>query len=303
MITSLARQLVADLRPRDRLDRNCYLVGVLLLASGLAHIVVWLVAGGPWLGPVSYRKAVTFGLSFGLTGLTLTAVLVRLGVTSRTRARALPLFTAACVVEVVLVSMQAWRHVPSHFNRATPFDSTVSTVLAAGGGVIVLCSVLIFVDLIRSPTTASTASLLAARAGFACFLMALGVGAAMIVHGVSLQRQGHPGEAEHEAGSLKPAHASTMHAILVLPLIAWLHDRGAWSEAERVRLVRIAIGGYLVTAASVLVESIGGTDPLRPTSAAPLLSAVGVVVLAAVGVTALVGAVRATRDQPASVRR
>lgn len=50
-------------------------------------------------------------------------------------------FVAACMVEVVLVTLQAWRKVPSHLNRDTSFDSvkgvtlerTVSATVAYNG--------------------------------------------------------------------------------------------------------------------------------------------------------------------------
>ncbi len=44
-----------------------YIVGAILLLSGLTHLTVQLVSGGSWLGPLSLRKPTTFGLSFGLT--------------------------------------------------------------------------------------------------------------------------------------------------------------------------------------------------------------------------------------------
>ncbi len=53
------------MRPR----RFLYLVGALLVSSGLFHLGVFLVDGGPWAGPLSWRKPVTFGISFGLTAL------------------------------------------------------------------------------------------------------------------------------------------------------------------------------------------------------------------------------------------
>jgi len=49
----------------------------------------------------------------------------------------LGVFAADCVVEVGGITLQAWRHVPSHLNRETPFNSAVSMVLAAGGGVLI----------------------------------------------------------------------------------------------------------------------------------------------------------------------
>jgi hypothetical protein len=52
-----------------------YAVGVLLLASGLVHGVVFLLDGGGWDGPLSWRKPILFGFSFGITVLSLGWVL------------------------------------------------------------------------------------------------------------------------------------------------------------------------------------------------------------------------------------
>jgi hypothetical protein len=41
------------------------------------------------------------------------------------------------VLEVWLITLQAWRRVPSHFNLETPFDGLVARTLAAGGGVLI----------------------------------------------------------------------------------------------------------------------------------------------------------------------
>ena len=46
-----------------------YAAGVLLTASGLFHLGVWAARGGPWYGPLAWRKPILFGLSAGLTAL------------------------------------------------------------------------------------------------------------------------------------------------------------------------------------------------------------------------------------------
>ena len=39
-----------------RSERICYVLAAVLFASGLFHLAVFAVAGGPWTGPVSWRK-------------------------------------------------------------------------------------------------------------------------------------------------------------------------------------------------------------------------------------------------------
>ncbi|MFL6101933.1 MAG: hypothetical protein ACJ74K_01115, partial [Actinomycetes bacterium] len=47
--------------PTPAVDRLCLVTAAVLIVSGLAHLLVFAVDGGPWYGPVSWRKPVTFG--------------------------------------------------------------------------------------------------------------------------------------------------------------------------------------------------------------------------------------------------
>ncbi len=131
--------------PRWWLDpraRPLALLGALLIASGLAHVVVWGVDGGAWEGPVTWRKPILFGISAGLTSLSLGWVWSKLP--RRRWDGELATFTAwSLLVEVALIDLQCWRGVASHFNRATPFDSFLYDAM----GVLILFVTLVVVDL------------------------------------------------------------------------------------------------------------------------------------------------------------
>ena len=64
------KSLLADITrtgrftPVESYQRFAYLCGALLVLSGAFHAVVFLVDGGSWEGPVSWRKPIVFGLSF-----------------------------------------------------------------------------------------------------------------------------------------------------------------------------------------------------------------------------------------------
>ncbi|MDQ1643979.1 MAG: hypothetical protein QOJ50_163 [Cryptosporangiaceae bacterium] len=236
-----------------REERIAYLVAAVLFASGIVHVIVLLITGRTWIGPVSLRKAATFGLSFGLTLASVTWALSFLAV--RRRALLLGLFTAACVTETVLVTMQAWRGVPSHFNFETPFDSAVSMTLAAGGGVIIVTA-LGFAASVARPS-GDPVLRLAIRFGIGSLLVALGTGAAMIADGVTKSRGGHPQLAYDTAGQLKPLHAVAMHGILVVPALAWALRFTPWGERTRIRAVWAAIAVYSVAIAAAAVSSLG----------------------------------------------
>jgi hypothetical protein len=108
------------------IERAAYWTGGLLILSGVIHLAMLLTGGGTWEGPLSLRKPATFGLSFGLTLVNVTLIASFLPLKNRSRALLLGVFTAACVLETFLVSLQTWRGVPSHFNVETPFDAAIA---------------------------------------------------------------------------------------------------------------------------------------------------------------------------------
>jgi hypothetical protein len=236
-----------------RLERACWAVAALLALSGLVHVVVLLATGGPWTGPVSWRKPATFGLSFGLTVATVAWVSRYLGLRERTRDLLLGLFTAASGLEVMVITVQAWRRVPSHFNTTTPLNAAFAYAAAAGGATLVALSAGLAVAAVRGSPTVPRPMRLALRVGVGSFLLTLLVGAAMIARGVIAGRTLSQAAAYASPAPLKPAHAALMHGVLVLPLVAWWAGRRPWSERRRLQVVGAACGLYLLLAALVAV--------------------------------------------------
>jgi hypothetical protein len=243
----------ASTRP---VERVCYTVGLALLFSGVFHLGVFAVDGGPWEGPVSWRKPTTFGLSFGLTLITVTWVTSYLRTGSRARGLLLGVFAVDCVAEVAGITVQAWRHVPSHFDMQTPTDTAVSMMLAAGGAVLVAVLVTFAVYAFRGNPQLSPSMGLALRTGFVTLLIGLASGVAMIARGVTLVNTGHQQLAYQLGGFLKPVHAVSLHGVLVLPACAWLLARTGWSEARRTRTVALAAIAYAAAIAVALIVSL-----------------------------------------------
>jgi hypothetical protein len=239
-------------------ERAAYWVGGLLILSGVINLVVLLISGGSWEGPVSLRKAATFGLSFGLTLINVTFIASFVSLEDRTRTRLIGVFAAACVLETFLVSMQAWRGVPSHFNVETPFDAAVARTLAAGGFMLVVIIVVLTVAVFRNGIALPPVLRLAIRAGLVALVGAQIIGGVMIAIGMRLVFGGDPQLAYATGGWLKPVHAALMHGILVLPLLAWQISRTEWDERTQARAVRTGIAIYaLVVVATVLVNGRG----------------------------------------------
>jgi hypothetical protein len=159
--TSLPAQMGASLWRywRQRTDYQSFLgaAGVLLLASGIFHTVVFLVDGA-WDGPLSWRKPILFGFSFGITLLTLAWVLCYLPRRRRLGWLLAGVLGVAGVVEVLLITMQRWRGMPSHFNEASAFDTAVfrsmGGLVAMVGLAIVTMTVWSFTSLRATPSMA-----------------------------------------------------------------------------------------------------------------------------------------------------
>ncbi|WLQ32502.1 hypothetical protein P8A18_03125 [Streptomyces castrisilvae] len=236
-----------------RIERLCHATGALLIGSGLLHLFVLAVDGGPWEGPVSWRKPITFGVSFGPTLLAVVWISSYLRMGARLRAVLLGVFAADCVLEVAGITVQAWRGVPSHFNMETPFDTAVSMSLAFGGAVLVaVLSTLTAAAFARRPDGPAGMAL-ALRAGFAILGVGLLSGAAMIARGVYLTRTGHQLAGYASTAPLKPLHGVSLHAVLVLPVLARVLDTTSWSTRTRLRAVRTAVGAYALAVAAALV--------------------------------------------------
>lgn len=289
VIRAMGRALRRSWDEGTRVERAAFVTGAALFAWGLVNVVVLLVTGGPWTGPTSLRKAATFGLSFGLTLATVAWATHFVQLDRRGRRVLLGGFTLACVTETALVSMQAWRGVPSHFNFTTPFDAVVAYALAFGGLVLVVLVLAFTLAAFRRVGQSSPSMRLALRFGFVVLMIAMGVGAAMIAVGVPTART-DPQAAFETAGFLKPAHAVTMHAILVVPGLAWLLTFTSWPESVRTRIVQLGAGGYLLVSAVVVAESIAHVDPLSAPAVPTLLSMVGLVALVVAGGIAGYGA-------------
>jgi hypothetical protein len=297
MTSRILRSLASTWVDGSRVERVAFTIGGLLFLSGLIHVVVLIVSGGTWTGPVSLRKAATFGLSFGLTLATVAWVTHLLPLAARSRTVLLGAFTVTCMVETTLVSLQAWRGVPSHFNFETGFDTAVSTTLAAGGFVIVVTILGMTLAAFRAAGTQTAAMRLAIRFGFVTLLVSLAVGAAMIATGSVAARGPDPSLAYTTAGFLKPAHAVTMHAILVIPGLAWLLTFTRWGENQQTNVVGLGIVGYTLLSVVIIVESVTHTSPLTAPPLAMAGSGLGLAALAAAGALGVFGVLKRPRTR------
>jgi hypothetical protein len=251
-------------------------LAALLGASGLFHVVIWLMSGEPWSGPVSWRKPIVFGLSGGITTLSL-AWVVGLLPSSPARRVQTRLYAIAMALEVALITMQRWRGVGSHFNIATAFDAAIFNAM---GILIVTASVPIVLWTIaiwRSRTVRADLRV-AAGAGLAILVGGLLIGLFISVRG-NFVAPGTPPSIVGRGGMAKLPHSIALHALQVLPLLAFWLASSARSLPQRVRALRLASAGYLLLLAASLAQMFAGLPPAQPTALAAALAIAGFVAM------------------------
>jgi hypothetical protein len=284
-------------------QRLAYLVGAGLILVGLVHVGLWAVAGGSASGALSWRKPTTFGISFGLTTLTLGWVGAWLPVRPAVGWAAAGLLCAATAYEVAWVTVQHARGVPAHFNDTTPLDERLfiagAVMVAIAIGVIAAMTLAAFVR-----TSAPAPMALAVRWGLVGLLAAQATGVWMLLHGLALldadadpttQSMGTYGA----AGSLKFAHAVPMHAIQVLAVLAWLLSRSGLPQRRQTQLVALAVVGYAGLFGVALGRTTSGRAPVALLDASTLGYLLAAVLLAAPAVTAVAAVTAHHRHTPA----
>jgi hypothetical protein len=275
-----------EARPYQRLG---YLVGGALVVVGLAHLVAWLVVGGAWAGPVSFRKPTTFGISFGLTTITMAWVAGQLRISDRTGWLLLGTLAVADTSEVVWVSLQRWRGVAAHFNDQTTLDNLLFVIMGGAAVAVAATVILVMTVLAFTAMRASPSMALAIRAGLLILLAAQVVGGWMIQHGLGLAEEGATDGLTTfgAAGVMKVPHAVAIHGIQVLPALAWLLSFAAMPEQRRVGLVRVAVLGYVALVVVSVLQTATGVAPFDVGVVAAVLYLLGVALLGLALVAAL----------------
>ena len=262
--------------------------GVALVASGLAHVAAWAVLGGPWEGPVTWRKPILFGISGGLTALSLGWAWAHL---PRRRGDAwLAAATAAALVaEVALIDLQRWRGVASHFNRATPLDAALYDVMTW----LILGVTLVIGDLtlrffLQRPRLPAD-MLLAARAGLGLLAVSCLLGIWTGAQGEIRRAAGLPPESLGAAGVLKFPHGAALHAVQWLPRVAWAARRAGLSLTARTQCVAWSAAGSALLGGYALAQTLLGRARFDTTPLTAALLAAAVVMLAVPAVWIVLG--------------
>lgn len=212
-------------------------ITVVLLASGLLHLILLWVSGSEWEGALSPRKPGLFGISASVTVWSLAWVMTKLQ-PHRFDAILFRILALSLLIEVGLITLQHWRGVPSHFNRATRLDAIIEAAML---GLILLVSVGIAWLATRSVWLApmDRGMALALRGGLWLLVVSCLLGLIATSLGELNQTRGKNPETWGNAGVLKYPHGAALHAIQILPVFAWALSRMRISN--RVGCIRVAI--------------------------------------------------------------
>jgi hypothetical protein len=229
--------------------------GLLVLGGGL-HVLVWLIAGGSLDGPVSWRKPILFGFSGGVTVISIGWLAGKL----KRRAGDLLLFSAfaiAMVVEVGLITLQQWRGTPSHFNRSTPFDASVLVWIES----LILLATIVIADVTQRcwrPLRTDPDMTLAIRGGMLLLLLSCLLGFVLVAYGNHQVSLGRPPSIFGRAGVMKFPHGAPMHAIQILPALAWFLRLLKVGGAQRLRAVACAFASLVVFTIFSILQTFSG---------------------------------------------
>jgi hypothetical protein len=273
---SLATAATTPVRRRIQ-PRTLLLTGAAVAAASLAVALVGLVVDPRQIqGAPAWLKPAKFGVSITLYLVTLQWMLsfvrghrrLLLGVTG--------VMLAALVAEIVLIDMQVVRGTTSHFNKATPFDTTVFNVM---GGLISSVFVVMIVAAVLVLRVRGVDAGIAAGMRWGLILTMLGMLEAVLMvrnfgwnagggHTVGAP-DGGPGlpitDWSTEHGDLRIGHFVGLHALQALPILAWLLATfTGLDERTRVRLLRVAAVGYAGLIALATWQALRGQPLLRP---------------------------------------
>jgi hypothetical protein len=301
-MTATASDNRADAWWQDPRARPLAILGAVMVASGLAHLPVWAVLGGPWEGPVTWRKPILFGISGGLTAVSLGWVWSML---PRRRGDVMLAWATAWAlfVEVLLIDVQRWRGVGSHFNRDTPLDSFLFDAM----GALIVAVTLVIADLalrllVRRPPVPAD-MLLAARSGMLLLLVSCLLGIWVGALGETRMEAGLDPVRLGAAGVPKFPHGVVIHAVQWLPALAWAMRQAGIAAAARLRLVAAAAVGSTLLLVYALVQTALGRARFDVVPATAALLAAAVVGLAAPAIVTAWAWLRDHRSPPPAAGR
>lgn len=232
-------------------------IAAILLFSGCVHLAILMILGTTWHGPLSFRKPALFGISGGMTMWSLAWLMTQLRPKGFDKALINAIATSL-FIEVSLITLQTWRGVASHFNHSTNIDAAIEFTML---GLILLVTGAIFYLTWRTRwlRAIDPAMAIAIRGGMGLLALSCLLGIATTVLGEVSLSVGRSYEVWGRAGVLKFPHGVALHAIQMLPFVAWL-TRTCELQHSSVRIVNSALASQVLFMLYAVWQTSQGRD-------------------------------------------
>ena len=277
----IRHELVPALGPISRPSRLLWYGALLMLASAAFHTVVFLFSDTTWDGAVSWRKPITFGLSFAALFWSFGWILDRLPSRPRLAWPLAVTYTVTSMIEVGLITFQQWRGRPSHFNT---FEGENALIFALMGLMVVFISLsligLFVWALIERPS--DPLERLAIIGGMVLILLGLGIGQQIINLGnayVEQFDQVPDTVISGDAGVAKFPHGVAFHGLQVFAIAAVLLGTSVVDRTNARRAMRAVVAGYFGVLVFSITQTFGGRAPMDLDVISGFLLAVSAAVL------------------------
>jgi hypothetical protein len=222
-------------------------------------------------GVNAWIKPIKFNISFGTYAWTVGWWFGYLRGNRRMRRLMRWSFFATIAVEIASIASQSVRAVQGHGNFSTPLDSAIfatMTTMIFVNTILVLWTLVLFW---RESHGLTPAYLWAIRLSIVIFLLGNAIGGQMLAHhahtiGAADGPSGLPFvNWSTIAGDLRISHFLSIHAIQVLPLVAFFLERfrPRWSPARQRLAVFVAAGAFSVFVLATWAEAMLGIPLLR----------------------------------------
>jgi len=275
------RSIAAELRARNE---TLFAVALANAALVVLFSALLLVDGRTLLGRNVWTKPWKFAASIAVFTATVGWLLPSLELCEHFKRRVTAVISVTMLLEITLISVQAARVVPSHFNQSTPVDGAIFGIMGTAITINTLVVAVVLWRVVRSPPSLSPAYLWSVRLGLLVFVLASLEGWLMVANG------GHAVGAPADApglpllnwslagGDLRVAHFIGLHALQVLPLVGYLTARsGRLSGRTPLVAVGLAGLGYSALTGATFVQALLGVPLVASLPGASTLAVGGCV--------------------------
>jgi hypothetical protein len=316
LLTDTLKRFVARLWHTNAPLTGAALLMLAALPASLLGVVLdpRVITGAPaWLKPAKFAVSTTIYM------LTLAWIFTFLPGWPKTRRVAGWTTAVILVLEVVIIDLQAWRGVTSHFNVSTPLNMALWATMGLSIAAQTLVSITVMVALWRQRFQ-DPALGWALRLGLLITIVGASTGGLMtrpteaqlkqasVTHRMLVAGahtvgapDGGPGLPatgwSFKHGDLRVAHFFGLHAMQALPLLALTLRRTRRPDRVRVRLMLAAAASYFLLFVILLQQALRGLPLIHPD--ALTVAALG----AWAALTAAAAAIAAGRQQTVDARQ